>query len=143
MKIEFSEGANGDAEVESLLRIVCRLRSTADANRLRETLERSAFEHFSSNDAEIARLRELIAMETASWSARVMTVWQRYWGPSSHEMALSKQRSDALDRADRAERSSFEALAEMARVGRERDAAIKENEDLRLQLDRTKGPDGE
>lgn len=36
-------------------------------------------------------------------------------------MELSKQRYEALDRADRAERSSFEALAEMVTVGRERD----------------------
>ena len=37
-------------------------------------------------------------------------------------MDLSKQRIDALERAERAERSSFDAVAEMARIGRERDA---------------------
>jgi hypothetical protein len=46
-------------------------------------------------------------------------------------MELSKQRSEALERAERAEQSSFEALAEMSRVERERDAARKELHDLR------------
>lgn len=135
MRIEFGEGAKGHAEVESLLRIIRRLRTTPESDHLREELERSAFDHLTGSEAEMARIRDLTAAQNPSWPVRAADLWQRFWGPSSHEMALSKQRSDALERADRAERSSFEALADMARVGRERDEANKEIEILRRRLD--------
>lgn len=50
--------------------------------------------------------------------------WRRWFGPSRRELMLSEQRSAALERAGRAERSAFEALAETARIARERDEAL-------------------
>ncbi|MGE0482755.1 MAG: hypothetical protein AB7Q81_01300 [Gammaproteobacteria bacterium] len=63
--------------------------------------------------------------------------WRNLFGPSRREVMLSEQRSAALERAERAERSAFEALAETARVARERDEAL-----ARLAT-REAGPDGD
>ena len=42
-------------------------------------------------------------------------------GPSKREIQLSKQRQALIERAEHAETSSFESLAETAEIGRERD----------------------
>jgi hypothetical protein len=122
VKIEFSEGAKGQSEIESVLRIARSLPETAGSLRLREQLENSAFSYLQDDEAEATRMRSLIASNRPSWLARAAASWHRLWGPTSREMDLSKQRIDALERAERAERSSFDAVAEMARIGRERDA---------------------
>ena len=57
-------------------------------------------------------------------------------GPSRLEEDLSTQRSEALERADRAERSAFEALAETARIVRERDRLKAETERLQQEVAR-------
>ena len=44
-----------------------------------------------------------------------------FFGPSRHEIELSKQRQALIERAERAEISAFESLAETAKVERERD----------------------
>ena len=134
MRIEFSKGMQGHIEVESILRIAHRLRETAESLQLRADLEHRALTHLQGDDRELARMRELLALDRPSWLARSAVVWHRFWGPSDREMELSKQRSDALERAERAEHSSFEALADMARVGRERDAANAELEKLRWRV---------
>ncbi len=46
-------------------------------------------------------------------------------GPSKKEMLLSRQRQELLERAERAESMAFDALAETAQIGRERDALEK------------------
>ena len=135
MKLEFSKGKEGYAQAENLLRIARQLGTTADTNRVLNELERHALEHLADDEAELARVREALASGLPAPMARLAAAWHRFWGPSSSEMALSKQRSDALDRAERAERSSFEALAEMAQVGRERDEALKNIELLRERLE--------
>lgn len=43
------------------------------------------------------------------------------FGPSKRELTLSKQRQALIERAEHAEISAFEALAETADIGRERD----------------------
>ncbi len=68
---------------------------------------------------------------------RVGAVWRSIMGPSRREVRLSKQRIAALERAERAEAISFEALAETAKVGRERDEALKKLEELEKTLAET------
>ena len=46
-------------------------------------------------------------------------------GPTQREMLLSRQRQELLERAERAESMAFQALAETAEIGRERDAIVK------------------
>lgn len=44
------------------------------------------------------------------------------YGPSKKKMLLSKQRQELLERAERTESMTFDALAETVEMGRERDA---------------------
>jgi hypothetical protein len=88
------------------------------------------------NRAEYAVLREQVGISDPEWPtwSLVNNFWRRTLGPSRLEEDLSQQRSAALERADRAERSAFEALAETTRIGRERDQLKAEVERLRASV---------
>lgn len=123
MQIEFNAGEAGFYEASALLRIVRHARDVPPADsaaqQLLDTLTHAAqaaladpaFAHLAADSAPV------VADETVAW-------WQGLLGPSRQERRLSEQRVAALERAERAERSSFDALAETARVGRERDDAL-------------------
>ena len=68
-----------------------------------------------------------------SWSL-VNQLWRRTLGPSQLEEDLSAQRSEALERADRAESSAFDAMAEAAQTARERDHLQEEVDRLKAAL---------
>ncbi len=136
MKLEFSKDKKGYIEAEHLLRITRQLKVSDETERVRGELERIAFEHLGHDVAELDRVHAVLDQQSTTLLARLSNAWHRFWGPSSVEVDLSKQRIDALERADRAERSAFESLAEMSRVGRERDQALAELKDLRHQLDK-------
>jgi len=140
VKLAFSEGAKGYAEVEGILRVACQLRPTAGSIQLAEQLERQALAHLAGDEEEIGRMHDLIAHERSSLAARAVAVWHRFWGPSSREMELSTQRGDALERAERAERSAFEALREMTRAERELEAANEELQMLRRRIEQRQDP---
>ena len=53
-------------------------------------------------------------------------LWRKLFGPGKRELELSQQRQALIDRCERAEASAFDALAETAEVGRERDSALAE-----------------
>jgi hypothetical protein len=57
--------------------------------------------------------------------------WRRTLGPSQQEEELSAQRGEALERAERAEASAFDAMAEAAQVAHERDHWQAEAERLK------------
>lgn len=135
MKLEFGKDTKGFGEAEHLLRITRQLGTTPETDRVRLELERHALDHLAHDDVELARVQEVLAMQSRALMARLARAWRRFWGPSSVEVELSRQRIDALERADRAERSSFESFAEMARMGRERDEAIEDLKVLQQQLD--------
>lgn len=130
MKIVFSEGETGFHEASALAAIVRQviaddpndpaqiqaldaLQAAADA-----VLSRPEFATLSA-----AREPHPEGTDEAGW-------WRRLFGPSRRELLLSTQRSAALERAQRAEQSSFEALAETARVARERDEALERIREL-------------
>lgn len=60
------------------------------------------------------------------------------FGPSRRELVLSKQRIELIERAEHAEATAFEALAEMAEVGKQRDEALKKIKDLEEEIARLK-----
>lgn len=59
-------------------------------------------------------------------------------GPSKHELLLSKQRQELIERAERAEIMAFEALSETADVGRQRDETLKKVHQLEEKLNALK-----
>ena len=56
------------------------------------------------------------------------------FGPSKTEKILSKQRIELIERADHAEAIAFEALAETAEVGKQRDEALQQLKELQAKL---------
>jgi hypothetical protein len=134
VKIEFSEGSGNLLEAEDLLRVLHYLSMTPSAEILRGEIIGQVFDQFRSQPDGRSRIEHLTDGPTRGIVGRLAALWRGIKGPSHGEIALSKQRHDALDRADRAERSSFEALAEMATVGRERDAMRNDIEVLQLRI---------
>lgn len=126
MNIEFDEGESGFWEARALLAILRRAgahaTNAADLE-LIDFLKEAAATHMER--PEFSEQRARIGGTPSDWPtwSLVKQFWRRTLGPSRLEAELSQQRSAALERAERAERSAFEALAETARVGRERDQA--------------------
>ena len=121
MNIDFSDPTDDSIEAEDLLRVLHYLPLTSSAEKLRGEIIRQAFDHIRVLPDRESRIRRLTETGTRGLVGRILALWRGIKGPSHAELELSKQRYEALDRADRAERSSFEALAEMVTVGRERD----------------------
>ncbi|MFQ5659395.1 MAG: hypothetical protein ACE5GZ_03150 [Gammaproteobacteria bacterium] len=69
---------------------------------------------------------------------RLCSLWRILTGPSRRELLLSKQRQELIERAERAETIAFEAIAETAEVGKQRDAALKKLEELESNVDTSK-----
>ena len=134
MKIEFNGSTENLHEAENVLRILHYLPMTASAEKLRGEVIRQVLDHIREHPDGDSKIRQLEQNRSTGLVRRLSALRRVLMGPSSGEIELSKQRHEALDRADRAERSSFEALAEMAAVGRERDALKKDLEVLRLRV---------
>lgn len=130
MKVEFQEGAAGFDEAMELLAMV-RLarehgRGTHDEALLGE-LEHCARGFIAREEfAALAAAPDSPAPGGPEAAPGPWAVLRQWLGPSRRELELALQRKAALDRAQRAERSAFEALAETARVARERDQALAE-----------------
>lgn len=65
---------------------------------------------------------------------RLSGLWRWLMGPSQREMQLSQQRRTLIERAEHAEQMAFEALAETADVGRQRDQALQRLKELEAKL---------
>ena len=139
MNIDFDDGESGFWEARTLYAMVTHhvAKSMQDGDQaLLDFLKDAALSHM--NRGEYAVLREKVGItdpEWPSWSL-VNNFWRRTLGPSRLEEDLSSQRSAALERADRAERSAFEALAETTRIGRDRDQLKAEVERLKAEVAR-------
>lgn len=129
MKLDFEEAEAGFFEARALHSVVRATReaeSDRDTQPLLDFLQEIATEHLAR--PEFSELRDKHGIGGAPWpSLSIMKhLWRRLVGPTQRESILSQQRSDALGRAERAEHSAFEALAETAKIGRERDQARAE-----------------
>lgn len=138
MDIGFDEGAAGFHQARALLAIV-REASVEEFNAEHQTalldaLKTAAEVHLAR--PEFAALRAQFAIDDSARGAAAEedAWWARWFGPSRREQQLAAQRSAALERAGRAELSSFEALAETTRVARERDAARARIAELEREL---------
>ncbi len=127
MNIEFAPGAAGFREARHLRRIVGyyreSLHASGDIAELMGTLENLADRHVEKSEFRVLREslpddRDLARDFRPRFMKRVLGTFLR---PSPREMQLSSQRMEAIDRAERAESVSFDAMAEMNKVLGERD----------------------
>lgn len=142
MKIDFAVGEAGFHEAHSLYRILRHVRDLriADSDLLPviDTLCDRCEAHLAA-----AEFAGLVATLETTGPAELSSggqggIWRNLFGPSRREMKLSAQRIAALKRAERAERSSFEALGETARVARERDDGVARIRELEAELSKHK-----
>jgi hypothetical protein len=143
MKIDFAAGEAGFREAHSLYRILRHVRDLriADSDLLAiiDTLCDRCEAHLAEAEfaALMATLETIVPAELSSGGPS--GIWRNLFGPSRREMKLSAQRIAALERAERAERSSFESLGETARVARERDDTMARIHELEAELGKYKG----
>ncbi|MGB1801070.1 MAG: hypothetical protein ACPHLK_09610 [Gammaproteobacteria bacterium] len=146
MKLEFETDINGYQEarkfkllVDSILKheeLDQSLSSLATSlqQQLQEFLSNPEFADFTDSGSE--------GLYTASHDESVGTSVSRFFsglfGPSKREIELSKQRQALIARAEHAEQSAFEALAETGEIGRERDELKEKLKQLEAQLENSK-----
>ncbi len=143
MKIEFEPGAAGFREAAHLQRLTRAYRTSqsggSDMLAFVESVENQADQHMDRE--EFAALREQLSAEdtpvvpSRGLAKRLLGILFR---PSPVEMELSAQRSEAMERAERAEALSFDAMAEMARANQTRDAALSRITVLEAELSSAK-----
>ncbi len=137
MKLDFDEGDAGFFEARSLHRFIKHARVSVqddDMHELLEFMDEAANTHMRLS--EFAALLDKHGTGDETWPnfSVLKHLWRQTIGSSQVEAGLAEQRSAALARAERAEQSAFEALAEMAKIERERDLARREVEKLRKEL---------
>ena len=143
MKLEFETDINGYQEarkfkllVDSILKheeLDQSLSSLATSlqEQLQEFLSNPEFADFTDSDSD--------GLYTASHDESVGSSISRFFsglfGPSKREVELSKQRQALIARAEHAQHSAFEALAETGEIGRERDQLKEKLKQLEAKLE--------
>ncbi len=142
MKIEFESDINGYQEarkfkllIDSILKheeLDQSLGSLASSlqEQLKEFLSKPEFADFTdsgSNDL-------YTASHDATGSSGIRKIVSGLFGRSKREVELSKQRQLLIARAEHAEHSAFEALAETGEIGRERDQLKEKLKQLEAKL---------
>jgi hypothetical protein len=138
MEVSFEEGAAGFHEARALLAIARATppeEFTADhESAVLDALKTAGEVHLARDEFTALRAEFEVDDSARGAAAEEDGWWARLFGPSRREQLMSAQRSLALERASRAEQASFEALAETARVARERDAAHARIAELEREL---------
>jgi hypothetical protein len=133
MHIDFGSGLEGFQNARRLKLILDYYRSAHGAGYPEDAflaaLERKIEEYLARPEFESLRNPETSApfpeiAETNRWLAWFGDLWRALVGPSRRELELGRQRSQLLERAEHAELMAFEALAETADIGRERNELL-------------------
>lgn len=120
MKIQFSTGAAGFHEAHELKKSVHYHALKEHGGHRSEILER--FEQAADEQMErpeFASLLEETVIEDQVEAERVSPLrvwWDSLMGPGGREQELALQRMDALNRAQRAEAATFDAMSEAAQL---------------------------
>lgn len=129
MKIEFEKNINGYQEARKFKLIVDSIRQydklspslkslvSSLQTQLKEFLDNPEFFNFGDDPNDDLSISHYHELEHPSFIRSI----RRLFGPSRREIELSKQRQVLIERAEHAEISAFESLAETAEIGRERD----------------------
>lgn len=146
MKIEFETDINGYQEarkfkllIDSILKheeLDQSLNSLASSlqEQLKEFLSNPEFADFTDAGSED---RYSASHDEASANG-VVKLFRDLFGPSKREVELSKQRQTLIARAEHAESSAFEALAETSEIGRERDQVREKLKQIEAELAKAK-----
>lgn len=137
MQIDFDKDVNGFQNARKLKMILEHYHQSDISERttqlfiesllqqLDEFISSPEFEKFNhSDEIDGSYLDE--ASRNDDFIGRLVTIWQILKGPTKRELLLSSQRQELIERAERAEAIAFEAIAETAEVGRQRDTALQE-----------------
>ena len=144
MNIEFAPGAAGFREARHLRRILGyyreSLHASGDIAQLMGTLENVADKHMEKGEFRVLRESlpddgDLARDSRPGFMKRVLGTFLR---PSPREMQLSSQRMEAIDRAERAESVSFDAMSEMNRILGERDDLQTKVAELKQAIEKLK-----
>ena len=124
MDIEFDDDDSGFWQARAVHAMARRSLAGAERDGDRELmkfLEEASLEHLQRED--YAKLRASFGLRDREWPvwSLMNQFWRRTLGPSQQEEELSAQRGEALERAERAEASAFDAMAETAQLAHERD----------------------
>jgi hypothetical protein len=145
MKIEFETDINGYQEarkfkllIDSILKheeLDQSLNSLASSlqEQLREFLSNPEFADFTDGGSDTL----FTANHDEPVASGVIKLFRDLFGPSKREVELSKQRQELIARAEHAEISAFEALAETGDVGRERDQLLEKLKQLESELSKS------
>ena len=93
-------------------------------SQLDEFISDPQFKHFN-HSSDIAESALPDDQNSMSLYGRIYSWWRKLTGPTRRELILSKQRHELIERAERAEAIAFEAIAETAEIGRQRDEIMK------------------
>ena len=144
MKIEFKTDINGYQEarkfkllIDSILKhedMDQSLNSLASSlqSQLKEFLSNPEFAEFSHGGSDDL----FTTSHDEAAGTRLVKLFRDLFGPSKREVELSKQRQQLIAWAEHAELSAFEALAETADVGRERDQIKEKLKQLEAELNK-------
>ena len=144
MKIEFENNLEGYQKALKLRQILIyctETHSDKDAlvfiesliNQINEFVASPEFEQYQKSHPAEAYEAQSVHKSIAS-EGLLSSLWQSLVGPSRRELILSKQRIELIERAEHAESMAFEALAETAEVGKERDEVLKKIKNLEEEI---------
>ncbi len=146
MKIEFETDINGYQEarkfkllIDSILKheeLDQSLNSLASSlqEQLKEFLSNPDFAEFTDAGSE----DHFTASHDETTTGGLVKLIRSLFGPNKREIELSKQRQALIARAEHAEISAFEALAETGEIGRERDQLKEKLKQLESELTKSK-----
>ena len=73
---------------------------------------------------------------TGNFFNRISLLWSFITGPSRRELLLSRQRRELIERAEHAENSAFQALAESADIKKQNEDALLKIRSLEQELEK-------
>ena len=142
MKIEFETDINGYQEARKFKLLIESILKHEGLDQSLSSLAYSLLEQLQDflSNPKFADFTDAGSRESFSGSHEesdgdgISGLFKGLLGPSKREIELSKQRQELIARAEHAEHSAFEALAETAEIGRERDELREKLKQLEAQL---------
>lgn len=80
--------------------------------------------------------RSVTVDSTGNFLNRISLLWSFITGPSRRELLLSKQRRELIERAEHAENTAFQALAESADINKKNEDAVDKIRILEQELEK-------